>query len=153
MSQTDCFKILCYSLFLSGSREELHFIQGGAPICFALSVRAWLNNHFVGSSIGRRGPAESFPRSPGFTPCDWFLWGCAKQEVYLRKPEWKEKSEVLCRSSYWLFDGAVTTRLQTYVLQDARACVEIWHWKVLVWALKWSKICDNATFRLWGKAI
>jgi len=78
------FRVVC-------CREELHFIQGWAPTCFALSVRVWLDKHFVVMWIGRRGPAETLPLSPGLTPCDWFLWGCAKEEVYLWKPKMEKE--------------------------------------------------------------
>jgi hypothetical protein len=36
--------------------------------------------------LGRRGPHEWPARSPDLTPCDFFLWGWAKEEVYRTKP-------------------------------------------------------------------
>jgi hypothetical protein len=36
--------------------------------------------------LGRRGPHERPARSPDLTPCDFFLWGWTKEEVYRTKP-------------------------------------------------------------------
>jgi hypothetical protein len=59
------------------------FQQDGAPPHYAKAVRAWLNKHFPGKWIGRRGAIEWAPRSPDLTPCDFFLWGYLKQKVYM----------------------------------------------------------------------
>ena len=45
-------------------------------------MRAWLDEHFPGRWIGRRGPVEWPPRSPDLTAPDFFLWGYLKNEVY-----------------------------------------------------------------------
>jgi len=43
--------------------------------------------------LGRRGPHEWPARSPDLTPCDFFLWGWAKEEVYWAKPRTIEQLE------------------------------------------------------------
>ena len=43
--------------------------------------------------LGRRGPHEWPARSPDLTPCDFFLWGWVKEEVYWAKPRTMEKLE------------------------------------------------------------
>ena len=43
--------------------------------------------------LGRRGPHEWPARSPDLTPCDFFLWGWAKEEVYRAKPRTMEQLE------------------------------------------------------------
>lgn len=68
------------------NNPQLHFMQDGAPAHFANDVREWLHDHFPGRWIGRRGAHEWPARSPDLTPCDFFLWGWAKEEVYKRKP-------------------------------------------------------------------
>ena len=73
--------------------DELVFMHDGAPPHFALSVRAWLDQKFPGRWLGRRGPHEWPARSPDFTPCDFFLWGWAKEEVYWAKPRTMEQLE------------------------------------------------------------
>jgi hypothetical protein len=73
--------------------EDLIFMQDGAPPHFALIVRAWLDDHFRGRWLGRRGPHVWPARSPDLTPCDFFLWGWAKEEVYRTKPKTLEELE------------------------------------------------------------
>lgn len=58
------------------------FIQDGAPAHNSNTVRGWLDEHFPGRWIGTRGPVLWPPRSPDFTPMDFFLWGYLKNLVY-----------------------------------------------------------------------
>jgi len=73
--------------------DELVFMHDGAPPHFALSVRAWLKQKFPGRWLGRRGPHEWPARSPDLTPCEFFLWGWAKEELYRAKPRTMEQLE------------------------------------------------------------
>ena len=73
--------------------DKLVFGHDGGPPHFALSVRAWLDQKFPGHWLGRRGPQEWPARSPDLTPCDFFLWGWAKEEVYRTKPRTMEQLE------------------------------------------------------------
>lgn len=74
--------------------ENMVFMQDGAPPHFASNVRQWLDNRFPGRWLGRRGPHEWPARSPDLTPCDFFLWGWAKDEVYRSKPRTLDELEV-----------------------------------------------------------
>jgi len=69
--------------------DELVLMHDGAPPHFALSVCAWLDQKF----LGRRGPHKWPARSPDPTPCYFFLWGWAKEEVYRAKPCTMEEME------------------------------------------------------------
>ena len=73
--------------------DDLIFKQDGAAPHFALVVREWLDTAFPGRWLGRRGPHEWPARSPDLTPCDFFLWGWAKEEVYKTKPRSLEELE------------------------------------------------------------
>ena len=55
--------------------EDLIFMQDGAPPHFATVVHEWLNARFPGRWIDR-----------DLTPCDFFLWGLLKEQVYSPKP-------------------------------------------------------------------
>ena len=66
--------------------KDVIFMQDGAPPHYANIVRNLLNNAFPGRWIGRRGPYDWPARSPDLTPCDFFLWGWAKDQVYRREP-------------------------------------------------------------------
>ena len=73
-------------------------MQDGAPPHFALTVREWLDNHFPGRWLGRRGPLEWPARSPDLTPCDFFLWGWVKEEIYRRRPQTLSELETLIQT-------------------------------------------------------
>ncbi len=73
--------------------EDLIFMQDGALPHFAFVVREWLNAHFPGRWMGRRGPHEWPARSPDLTPCDFFPWGWSKEQVYYTKPTTLEELE------------------------------------------------------------
>ena len=67
--------------------------DGAPPPHFALLVRAWLDNHFLGRWIGCRGQSEWTPPSPDLTTCDLFLCGRAKNDVYSSKPRTQDELE------------------------------------------------------------
>lgn len=69
-----------------GLKEELIFMQDGAPPHWSRAVRAWLDEKFPGRWIGRGGPMRWPARSPDLTPCDFFLWGFIKSKVYGTRP-------------------------------------------------------------------
>ena len=74
--------------------NNLIFMQDVVPPHFALTVRAWLDQHFSGRWMGRRGPHEWPPRSPGLTPCDFYLQGYTNEEVYKTKSCTLEELEI-----------------------------------------------------------
>lgn len=63
-------------------RQQMWFLQDGAPPHFARLVRQHLNNTFENKWIGRGGPVPWPPRSPDLNPLDFFLWGLMKTMVY-----------------------------------------------------------------------
>lgn len=111
--------------------NDLIWMQDGAPPHFALIVREWLDRHFPGRWLGRRGPHEWPARSPDLTPCDFFLWGWAKEEVYRTKPRTLDELEDRIRQvlgnipQEFLHKSteSIPRRLQTLV-QNAGAYVE-----------------------------
>jgi hypothetical protein len=58
--------------------SELVFMREGAPPYFALSVRAWLDQKFLGRWLERRRPQKWRARGPDLTPSDFFVRGWAK---------------------------------------------------------------------------
>ncbi|CAF0957579.1 unnamed protein product [Didymodactylos carnosus] len=78
--------------------DESTFYLDGAPPHFSKEVRAWLNEKFNGSWIGRGGPISWAPRSPHLTPLDFFLWGYIKPKIL-------ESNR--CPSVYELLDNTV----------------------------------------------
>jgi hypothetical protein len=58
------------------------FQQDGAPAHFSRPVREFLDETFPGRWIGCGGSVEWPPYSPDLTPCDFWLWGMLKDQVY-----------------------------------------------------------------------
>ena len=73
--------------------QDMIFMQDGAPPHYATAVRHFLNDALPGQWLGRRGPLEWPARSCDITPCDFFLWGWAKEQVYSRSPSTLEELE------------------------------------------------------------
>ena len=63
--------------------EDLVFMQDGAPPHFTTVVCEWLNAHFHGRWMGR-----------DLAPCDIFLWGWLKEQVYSTRPTTLEEYDV-----------------------------------------------------------
>lgn len=63
------------------------FQQDGAPPHYTRAVREFLDEHYPGHWIGRRGAIEWPARSPDLTPLDFFLWGYVKSKVFVTQPE------------------------------------------------------------------
>lgn len=74
----------CLALF--PNNNNLWFQQDGAPPHYQLNVRMYLDEMFPNRWIGRRGSVEWPPRSPDLTPCDFFLWGHLKNNIYRNRP-------------------------------------------------------------------
>ena len=66
-------------------RHTGYFQQDGAPAHYSNIVRDFLDRNFPNRWIGRRGPLEWPAHSPDLTPCDFWLWGMLKDEVYREK--------------------------------------------------------------------
>jgi hypothetical protein len=69
-------------------REEVRFMQDGAPPHWLRKVRNWLEKKFPGCWMGCGSANIPWPpHSPDLTMCDFFLWGYIKSLVYRRKLE------------------------------------------------------------------
>ena len=77
--------------------DRLVFMQDGAPAHYSRVVRNWLDRHFHQRWLGRAGPNEWPARSPDLTPCDFFLWGYVKEEVYKRQAQNIDELEAYIR--------------------------------------------------------
>ena len=65
-----------------GNDNQHWYQHDGAPSHFSILARQWLDQHFPQRWIGRRGPKEWPPRSPGLTILDFWLWSYIKDRVY-----------------------------------------------------------------------
>lgn len=65
--------------------QEIWFQHDGCPAHYGLQVREYLNNNFPNCWIGRGGTINWPPRSPDLAPCDFFLWGHLKNNIYKKR--------------------------------------------------------------------
>lgn len=63
-------------------RQNLWFMQDGAPPHYSLEVRNYLNLQFPHRWIGRGSEFRWPARSPDFNPMDFYFWGHMKTLVY-----------------------------------------------------------------------
>ena len=85
------------------NRNELVFMQDGTPPHYAMVVCNWLDRHFEQRWLGRAGPHEYPARSPDLTPCDFFLWGYVKEQVYKTGPQTIDQLETAIKMLLVLF--------------------------------------------------
>lgn len=67
---------------VAGEDDEIWYQHDGCPAHFSAAVTRYLNDCFPNHWIGRNGPIEWPPRSPDLAPCDYFLWGHLKSQIY-----------------------------------------------------------------------
>ena len=82
-------------------------------------------------SLWRRGPHEWPARSPDLMPCDFFLWGWAKEEVYWEKPRTMERLEdrirnVITNVPHDFLQKAVGFHPRSF--EEAGGCRPCLHW-------------------------
>lgn len=104
--------------------ERIIFMQDGAPPHFHLDVRAWLNATFPNKWIGRGGPQFWPARSPDLTPCDFFLWGWAKEQVYKAKPKTLCDLERLIQQVFENIPNEFMRKAVEDVPKRLRKCIE-----------------------------
>ncbi|GBN07897.1 hypothetical protein AVEN_274584-1 [Araneus ventricosus] len=105
------------------------FQQEWAPPHWSIEVRRFLNKELPCSSIYRSGPDGLMlhswpPRSPGMTPCDFFLWGFIKDKVYV-----PPLPTTFCELKQWISAAvqSITSDTLQRVWQEFTYCLHIIH--------------------------
>lgn len=65
--------------------ESIWFQQDGATTHTAKMSMDVIPSTIPGRLVSRNGDVPWPPRSPDLTPCDFFLWGYLKSEVYVNR--------------------------------------------------------------------
>ena len=104
--------------------DRVIFMQDGAPPHFGKTVRDWLDETFPDRWMGRRGPIEWPPRSPDLTPCDFFLWGFLKSQVYAGKPSTIAELKTLIEEAINNIEQDVIDRALLEYRKRLQKCVE-----------------------------
>ena len=74
-------------------------MQDGASPHYKTVVRNWLHENLQDRWIRRAGPHEWPARSPDLTPCDFFLWGFLKEQVYKTNSTCVDELEISIREA------------------------------------------------------
>lgn len=101
-------------------RNEMVFMQDGAPPHFARPVRAHLDTIFGPRWVGRGGPIPWPARSPDLTPCDYFLWGYVKTKVYSTPPTTPEDLQNRIREAF----ASINANMMRNVIDNFRIRLE-----------------------------
>ncbi|HJY21324.1 MAG TPA: transposase [Hanamia sp.] len=72
-------------------RQNMLFMNDGAPAHNAGNVRQWITDNFGNNWIGRNGPIPWPARSPDLNPMDFFVWGYLKEIVYATPPQTEQE--------------------------------------------------------------
>ncbi|GBO27520.1 hypothetical protein AVEN_245013-1 [Araneus ventricosus] len=67
--------------------QDIIFVQDGTLPDIDRRVKQLLRQHFTDAQvISRHFPIAWPPRSPDVTPCDFWMWGFLKDNIYSRRP-------------------------------------------------------------------
>ena len=73
-----------------------------------------------------RGSATSWPsRSPDLSPCDFYLWGKLKSQVYSNNPHTLEELQQNIQNSIDAIPQAELTRVSHGLINPAPRCIEV----------------------------
>lgn len=108
-------------------RQNMWFMQDGAPPHFSLIAREYLTQAFHGKVISRGSPVAWPARSPDLNPLDFFLWGYLKSLVY-RNPiesvdELKERIIMSCETIRRI--PGVFERVRKSMTKRLNRCIEM----------------------------
>lgn len=108
-------------------RQDMWFMQDGAPPHYPLIVREHLNNNFPHRWIGRGSEFPWPPRSPEFNPLDFYVWGYLKSLVY--NSEIHNQNELLAKiheAANTLKNGnAMFFKVRQHLQKSLRKCIEV----------------------------
>ncbi|KAL4130614.1 hypothetical protein QTP88_008035 [Uroleucon formosanum] len=82
----DVIELLCPKIEEYENNDVFWFQQDGATAHTARWSRAVLQKMFPGRLVSLRENITWPPRSPDLSPCDYFLWGYLKAEVFKHQP-------------------------------------------------------------------
>ncbi|XP_036149412.1 uncharacterized protein LOC118647836 [Monomorium pharaonis] len=106
-------------LIQKGNKIELTGIIQNTGI-----VRNHLNEVYGNNWMGTNGPIRWPPRSPDHNPCDFFLWGCVKENVYFERIETRNDLEEAIEVAFASIDPDMIRRATESVSRRAQKCLD-----------------------------
>lgn len=108
---------------LDHEEEEVWFQQDGATAHTARRSMEMLRELFPGRLVSSRGDISWPPRSPDLSPCDFFLWGYLKAEVYKHRPRTLQELKDVIRQEVAAIPREVTRRTMDNFRERLRECL------------------------------
>lgn len=107
--------------------DEMIFQEDGAPVhAWNRNVRNWLNTNLEGRWMGRMSPNMPWPPySPDLTPCDFFLWGHIKSQVYHTQPADLEELKQRIEDAFNNLPQDMVDRAIDSYERRLRRCIEV----------------------------
>lgn len=103
-------------------RRLIIFQQDGAPPHNARIVMDFLQDHFTGL-IANNSETPWPARSPDLTPCDFFLWGFIKDNVYAERVHSLEELKNRVRRAIALITPQMLAKVHLETIKRARVCM------------------------------
>lgn len=105
-------------------QENFNFQQDAAGPHTARIVTDHLNETYGGRWIGQRGAIPYPSRSPDLTPCDFWLWGHLKAQVYRERVGNIEQLQDRILEAVQNIPGDIIRRATHSVIRRVRHCIE-----------------------------
>lgn len=105
------------------NHEEVWFQQDGATAHTARRSLTILRELFPGHLLSLRGDVTWPPRSPDLSPCDFFLWGHLKAQVYTHRPTSLEALKEAITQEVAAITPQMTRRAMESFRERLRKCV------------------------------
>lgn len=112
-----------FNQFIEDHEGEVWFQQDGATAHTARRSREILRELFPGRLLSLHGDIAWPPRSPDLTPCDYFLWGYLKAQVYKHRPRTMEALKEVITQEVANIPPEMTRRAMENFRERLRQCV------------------------------
>jgi len=105
--------------------DNVWFQQDGATAHSSRRSLSLQKEMFPGHVISLRGDIGWLPRSPDFTPCDFFLWGYLNAKVYEQRPVTLEPLKEVIRQEVAAITPEMTLKVMDNYRQRLYQCINI----------------------------
>ena len=107
-------------------RQNMHFMQDGAPAHFSRQVRNYLNEIFPQRWIGRGSDFPWPARSPDLNPLDFCVWGYLKSSVYSEAIDTRDQLLQKIENSANLFmNESIFFKIRQSFMKHVSKCIEV----------------------------
>lgn len=103
---------------------NVYFQQDGATAHTARDSMRLVQRMFPGKVISRFGDIPWPPRSPDLSPCDFFLWGHLKAQVYTHQPRSLIELKEAIKEEVAAIDNALLTRVKDDFQARLEKCIQ-----------------------------